>query len=148
MILFKKLVSVLRPFHLPTFPQFLNHESAQMNTNKNAGWRGRLHQLSVSAISHQLSAISYQRSVPAISYQPSAISHQPSAISHQPSAISYQLSVPAISYQPSALSHPSSTISPQPLHHAVAAQPAGGSPLHVYHSTISAPLSVLPTFNL
>ena len=32
-----------------------------------------------------------------------------------------------------------------PLHHAVAAQRAGGPPLNVYHSTISAPLSVIPT---
>ena len=54
----------------------------------------------------------------------------------------------ALSPQSSVLSHPSSTLSPQPLHHAVAAQRGGGSPLHVYHSTISAPLSVLSTFAL
>ena len=121
------------PFSPSYFPRFFNQESAQMNTNKNAGRRGRLHQLSAispqplhhavaaqraggsllyvrhtpSVLSPQSSVLSPQSSV--LSHQSSAISHQPSAISHQPSAISHQLS--AIRYQPSVLHNQSSITS-------------------------------------
>ena len=35
-----------QPSRINCFPQFVNHQSARINTNKNAGRIGRLHQLS------------------------------------------------------------------------------------------------------
>ena len=73
MILLKTLVSVLRPFHLPTFPRFLNHESAQMNTNKMQAGEG-------GSISSQPSVLSPQSSTLPTFYLPPCICPLSSAI--------------------------------------------------------------------